>query len=114
MIHYLTLITFSDLCRLLKASGCIAVSGGLEVASDRLLKKIEKGVSVAQVARVCDAFTQAGILVHAYLMYGFPTQTEQETIDSLEMVRQMFAIHVIFTRQGFQVASTNCQFWLTN
>jgi hypothetical protein len=31
-----------DLCLLLKASGCIAVSGGLEVASDRLLKLIDK------------------------------------------------------------------------
>ncbi|MBC8156374.1 MAG: radical SAM protein, partial [Bacteroidetes bacterium] len=79
-----------DLCRLLKASGCLAVSGGLEVASDRLLDRMKKGVTVAQVARVADAFTQAGIMVHAYLMYGFPTQTAQETIDSLEMVRQLF------------------------
>jgi Radical SAM superfamily len=79
-----------DLCRLLKASGCIAVSGGLEVASDRLLAKMKKGVTVAQVARVADAFTEAGIMVHAYLMYGFPTQTAQETIDALEMVRQLF------------------------
>jgi radical SAM superfamily enzyme YgiQ (UPF0313 family) len=39
-----------DLCMLLKESGCIAVSGGLEVASDRLLKLIDKGVSVEQVA----------------------------------------------------------------
>ncbi|MGL1889753.1 MAG: radical SAM protein, partial [Reichenbachiella sp.] len=75
-----------DLCRLLKASGCIAVSGGLEVASDRLLDKMKKGVTVSQVAQVADNFTQAGIMVHAYLMYGFPTQTDQETIDSLEMV----------------------------
>jgi hypothetical protein len=29
-------------------------------------------------------------MVHAYLMYGYPTQTIQETIDSLEMVRQLF------------------------
>jgi len=29
-------------------------------------------------------------MVHAYLMYGFPTQTEQETIDALEIVRQFF------------------------
>ncbi len=79
-----------DLCLLLKESGCIAVSGGLEVASDRLLKLIEKGVSVAQVAQVTDYFTNAGILVHAYLMYGYPTQTIQETVDSLEMVRQLF------------------------
>ncbi len=88
-----------DLCRLLKASGCIAISGGLEVASDRLLALIKKGVTVAQVARVADAFTEAGIMVHAYLMYGFPTQTEQETIDSLEMVRQLFEVGVI--QSGF-------------
>jgi len=79
-----------DLAKLLKASGCIAVAGGLEVASDRLLAMMKKGVTVAQVARVADAFTQAGIMVHAYLMYGFPTQTAQETIDALEMVRQLF------------------------
>ena len=79
-----------DLCLLLKASGCIAVSGGLEVASDRLLQLIQKGITVAQVATVNKNFTEAGIMVHAYLMYGFPTQTSQETIDSLEMVRQMF------------------------
>ncbi|WP_242693129.1 B12-binding domain-containing radical SAM protein [Sabulibacter ruber] len=88
--------TFSaDLCRLLAASGCIAVSGGLEVASDRLLAKMEKGVSIAQVARVTRDFTAAGIMVHAYLMYGFPTQTAQETIDSLEVVRQLFEQNVI-------------------
>jgi radical SAM superfamily enzyme YgiQ (UPF0313 family) len=80
-----------ELAELLARSGCIAVSGGLEVASDRLLKLMNKGVTVEQVARVTHALTQAGILVHAYLMYGFPTQTEQETIDSLERVRQLFA-----------------------
>jgi hypothetical protein len=84
-----------DLCLLLKASGCMAVSGGLEVASDRLLALIDKGITVAQVARVCRHLTEAGIMVHAYLMYGFPTQTEQETIDSLEMVRQLFATGVL-------------------
>jgi hypothetical protein len=96
----------ADLCRLLKASGCIAVSGGLEVASDRLLLLIDKGVTVAQVARVTRNFTDAGILVHAYLMYGFPTQTEQETIDSLEMVRQLFAAGCIQSGFWHQFAMT--------
>ena len=84
-----------DLCLLLKAAGCIAVSGGLEVASDRLLQLIDKGITVAQVAKVNKHFTQAGIMVHAYLMYGFPTQTAQETIDSLEMVRQLFEAGIL-------------------
>jgi len=79
-----------ELCELLAASGCVAISGGLEVASDRLLKLMQKGVTVAQVARVTRAFTDAGIMVHAYLMYGFPSETVQETIDALERVRQLF------------------------
>lgn len=95
-----------DLCILLQKSGCIAVSGGLEVASDRLLKLIDKGVSVAQVAQVCNNFAQAKIMVHAYLMYGFPTQTVQETIDSLEMVRQMFELNVLKSAFWHQFAMT--------
>ena len=79
-----------ELCELLAQSGCIAMSGGLEVASDRLLELMKKGVSVEQVAQVTKGFSDAGILVHAYLMYGFPTQTVQETVDSLEYVRQLF------------------------
>ena len=80
-----------ELCNQLADSGCIAVSGGLEVASDRLLTLMKKGVSVDQVARVTRAFSDAGVLVHAYLMYGFPTQTVQDTVDALEYVRQLFA-----------------------
>ncbi|PZU41119.1 MAG: radical SAM protein [Acidovorax sp.] len=79
-----------ELAELLADAGCIAISGGLEVASDRLLGLMKKGVSVDQVARVTRAFSDAGILVHAYLMYGFPSQTEQDTVDALEYVRQLF------------------------
>ena len=79
-----------ELSQLLADSGCIAMSGGLEVASDRLLALMKKGVTVDQVARVTKGFSDAGILVHAYLMYGFPTQTVQDTVDALEYVRQLF------------------------
>ncbi|AKK74289.1 Fe-S oxidoreductase [Chryseobacterium sp. P1-3] len=95
-----------DVCYLLKLSGCVAVSGGLEVASDRLLKLIDKGVSVEQVAKVTRNFTEAGIMVHAYLMYGYPTQTIQETVDSLEMVRQMFEMGILQSGFWHQFAMT--------
>ncbi|MDR4950674.1 B12-binding domain-containing radical SAM protein [Chryseobacterium sp. ES2] len=95
-----------DLCYLLKLSGCVAVSGGLEVASDRLLKLIDKGVSVEQVANVTRNFTEAGIMVHAYLMYGYPTQTIQETVDSLEMIRQMFEMGILQSGFWHQFAMT--------
>ena len=95
-----------DLCLLLKASGCIAVSGGLEVASDRLLKLIDKGVTVEQVAKVTRNFTEAGVMVHSYLMYGYPSQTVQETVDSLEMVRQLFEVGVLQSGFWHQFAMT--------
>ncbi|WP_111565485.1 B12-binding domain-containing radical SAM protein [Flavobacterium aquaticum] len=96
----------TDLCLLLKESGCIAVSGGLEVASDRLLELIKKGVTVEQVAQVTRNFTESGIMVHAYLMYGYPTQTIQETVDSLEMVRQLFELGVLQSGFWHQFAMT--------
>ena len=80
-----------ELTQLMKEAGCIAVTGGLEVASERVLKLIDKGVSLEQVTKVTHAFQKAGIFVHAYLMFGFPSQTVQETVDSLEVVRQLFA-----------------------
>ena len=95
-----------DLCILLKESGCIAVSGGLEVASDRLLELIKKGVTVEQVAQVTRNFTESGVMVHAYLMYGYPTQTIQETVDSLEMVRQLFEIGILQSGFWHQFAMT--------
>jgi len=94
------------LCELLAKSGCIAVTGGLEVASDRLLKKINKGVDIAQVAKVTHDFSKFGIMTHAYLMYGFPTQTEQETIDSLEIVRQLFENNCIQSAFWHQFTTT--------
>lgn len=79
-----------ELCDLLADAGCIAVSGGLEVASDRLLKLMSKGVTIDQTVSACRHLRNAGIMVHTYLMYGFPTETLQESLDALETVRGMF------------------------
>ncbi len=80
----------ADLCRLLAASGCIALTGGLETVSDRLLQLMDKGIDMGTAIHTMFHCSQAGIMVHAYLMYGFPTQTRRETIDALETVRQLF------------------------
>ena len=84
-----------DLCQLMAAAGCIAVSGGLEVASNRLLELMNKGVSIEKATLAMRNFYYAGIMVHAYLMYGFPTQTLQESVDALEAVRQLFRAELI-------------------
>lgn len=84
-----------DLCRLLAAAGMIAATGGLEVANDRLLKKMKKGVTLQQAVQSAQALEEAGIMVHAYLMYGFPTQTNKETLEAMEYVRQMFQHNIL-------------------
>ena len=80
----------AELCDLLAEAGMVAVSGGLEVASDRLLKLIDKGVTIQQTVEACRHLRDAGIMVHTYLMYGFPSETLQESVDALETVRRMF------------------------
>ena len=95
-----------ELCQIMAESGCIAVTGGLEVASDRLLAKMKKGVDIEQVTRVTNNFSEHNIMVHAYLMYGFPTETEQETIDSLEIVRQLFQRNCIQSAYWHQFTTT--------
>ncbi len=80
----------AELCDLLAEAGMVAVSGGLEVASDRLLNLMSKGVTIDQTINACRHFRDAGIMVHTYLMYGFPTETLQESVDALETVRRMF------------------------
>ena len=84
-----------EYCKLLADAGCIAVSGGLEVASDRLLRVIGKGVSVEQTITATRNLSEAGIMVHTYLMYGFPTETLQETVEALENVRRMFGEGIV-------------------
>lgn len=94
------------LAKLMAKSGCIGVSGGVEVASDRLLNLMDKGVTVDQVALVSSALAGEGIMVHAYLMYGFPTQTECEIVDALEIVRQLFELGLIQSAYWHQFALT--------
>lgn len=95
IVSYWTNVRFEksftpELCFLMAQSGCIAVSGGLEVAAPRILKMINKGITIETASECMKNFAQVGIMTHAYLMYGFPTETVQETLDSLEVVRQLF------------------------
>ena len=96
----------AELCYLLAKSGCIAVSGGLEVASPRVLKLINKGVTIESATECMRNLSENGIMVHTYLMYGFPTQTEKELYDSLGRVRDLFAEGLIHSAFWHRYAMT--------
>jgi radical SAM superfamily enzyme YgiQ (UPF0313 family) len=95
-----------ELAARLAAAGCVAVTGGLECAEARLLALMDKGITLEGAARACGACAAAGILTHAYLMYGFPTQTARETVDALDYVRQLFAAGVLQSAYWHRFALT--------
>jgi len=88
------------------AAGCIAVTGGLETCCDRTLKLMNKGITVAGAEGVLADFAEAGIMTHAYLMYGFPTQTLEETFQGLETVRRLMESGVLHSAYWHRFALT--------
>ena len=76
-----------ELCRLMAKAGCVAVTGGLECANDRLLKLMNKGITLASAEKALKAFRRAKIFVHAYLMYDFPTETKAEQKEAERYVK---------------------------
>ncbi|WP_318714215.1 radical SAM protein [Treponema sp.] len=80
-----------DMADFMAAGGLIGVSGGIEIATGSGLDSISKGTDINSIVKACCAFKEAGILVHAYMIYGYFGETEQDTINSMETLRQLYA-----------------------
>lgn len=80
-----------DLADLLSYGGLTAVSAGIEIATGTGLESVNKGIDMENIVSACCAFKEAGILIHSYMIYGFWNQTEQDLINSMETLRQLFA-----------------------
>ncbi len=102
-ISYFTNIRFdkvffnSEFAELMSKSGCMFITGGLETITNDSLLKINKGFSLADAAKTIRVLSENEILVHAYLMFGIPGQSENELIDFLEIARQFFRTGLIRT-----------------
>lgn len=80
-----------DLADFLAAGALVGVSGGIEIASPEGFKAVDKGIDLENLVAVCAAFKEAGVLVHAYLIYGYWNEDAQGVIDTMETMRQLFA-----------------------
>lgn len=80
-----------DIAEFLSSGGLIGVSGGIEIATGTGLDSISKGTDLDSIVSACCAFKEAGILIHAYMIYGYFGETEQDTINSMETLRQLYA-----------------------
>ena len=96
----------SALISKMAAAGCIAVTGGLETGVDRTLKLMRKGITMGHATRVLTDLADAGIMTHAYLMYGFPTQTLDETFQALETIRGLFEADILHSAYWHRFALT--------
>ena len=80
-----------EACAFAAERGLVAVSGGIEIATKKGLEIVDKGFSIVDLVRTLASFKKTGILVHAYLIYGFPGQADQDIADSAEMSRVLLA-----------------------
>ena len=60
---------------------------GFESGSQRLLDMIKKGITVEQNIRAAEICRKYGIKIIGTYMYGLPTETPEESIETLEMIK---------------------------
>lgn len=78
---------FSDeICLLMSRAGMKMLFIGLESACDRTLKKINKGINIKQGAEILQRFYNAGILVHLFVITGFPGETLEEAKKTIAFI----------------------------
>ena len=71
---------------LLYRSGCRKLIFGLESYNQRVLDSMKKGVELEVVDKTVEECLRIGIAMHFYLICGFPTETREEVMDSVNFV----------------------------
>lgn len=77
----------------LKTHGAYEIALGIESASERLRKKINKQVNMEQVQKSIRELTRHGIRVKGYFIIGLPTETREETISTIKLAKQLSRDH---------------------
>ncbi len=77
-----------DFCRQLKKSGCAMLKLGVESGDQAVLNAMVKGVTIEMTATVLETLHQAGIATYVYLLFGTPTETEQQARHTLKFVQK--------------------------
>lgn len=75
-------------------SGCKKISYAPESGSEATLKRIKKKVNIDKMVQSMKWSIQAGILIRAHIIVGFPDQTLGEVWDSLKFIFRMAWIGV--------------------
>ena len=79
--------TDPELFRLMKAAGFDSVTLPIESGSDRILARMDKQITAQPVLETARQVRAAGLKVYAFLMYGYPDETEADVRLSLSLMR---------------------------
>ncbi|MFC1691593.1 B12-binding domain-containing radical SAM protein [Nanoarchaeota archaeon] len=74
--------------RTLYDSGLRMVLWGVESGNERVLKLMNKGTIKQDVEQVLSDSHKAGIKNVTYIMFGFPTETKEEFMDTIEFLKR--------------------------
>jgi radical SAM superfamily enzyme YgiQ (UPF0313 family) len=77
--------TTREILEALREAGCVSVSIGIESGSDRMLKRIEKGITREQIVNVIKTCKQLGMWVQGYVMVSMPDETKSDFRKTLEV-----------------------------
>ncbi len=78
-----------ELLKTMKSAGCNSIKAGIETGCDRLLKLINKKTTLTQARKAAKLIRKVGIHWTGYFMMGLPSETKQETYQTLKFMREL-------------------------
>ncbi len=75
-----------ELLTLMRDAGCEKIVFGLETYNPRMMDFMKKGITQENVQRICSDCVDLGIAVHCYIIVGFPTETEEEALETMNFI----------------------------
>ncbi len=78
-----------DLLKLMKKAGCWGIHFGVESGNQRLLDLMKKDVTVEQIRNAFKWTREAGIETRAFMMIGLPTETREESLETIEFAKSL-------------------------
>ena len=78
-----------ELLRELKSANCERIHYGVEAGTDKILKVLNKGITLEQVRRVFKATKKLGISTLAYFMIGNPEETTEDIKSTMRFMKSI-------------------------
>ncbi len=85
-----------ELLALMRDAGCLKIVFGLESFNQRVMDFMKKGIKQDHVRRISEDCLDLGIAVHCYVIVGFPTEREEEALETMNFIVDNSRLHNSF------------------